>query len=295
MVYAVLQSSQTNRNTVVMASQMTIDANKDIEEPKDADVGKSDSSKADLPADSKTNAQKSTGKDKDKDGGKALPVKKNAVTFKVAVSKTAKLPYMVIGAVELCTFFPNHSQWPDYIFRLLRNGWNCREIGRAQLFARHDLDRDTSQTRYNALRYQVRTAAQHRYPDNANFSTDDWRENHPDGQPFGPPTVGSTHESLYTVTAAWGPANGAIAGPPTLSEVLEGVTAMPTGNDRGVFTMALEWAQNQGQAYLDSHTVDDIPGIVTAQNFVGPPEARNTTTWDAQALNRLNATVPDPR
>lgn len=62
---------------------------------------------------------------------------------------------MIMGAVEILTFFPHMMQWPDALFRLLRSGWTSSDIATAQLYARGGLEKDDHMKRNQALRQQV--------------------------------------------------------------------------------------------------------------------------------------------
>ena len=75
-----------------------------------------------------------------------------------AVSYLAEPPRMVMGAVEILTWFPNTMQWPDAFFRLLRNGWKIGDIATAQVYARGALTKEDLGKRNAAMRKQVSTA-----------------------------------------------------------------------------------------------------------------------------------------
>ena len=64
-----------------------------------------------------------------------------------AVSTKARLPAFPIGAIELLTFFPHHTQWPEAGLRLYRNGWVSPDIAKMQLHARGTLSKSNGDRR----------------------------------------------------------------------------------------------------------------------------------------------------
>lgn len=53
-----------------------------------------------------------------------------------APSATTPFPELALSAMEIVKFFPNHTQYPEILFRLLRSGWDAPTIAKAQLHAR---------------------------------------------------------------------------------------------------------------------------------------------------------------
>ncbi|KAF7198047.1 hypothetical protein HII31_00761 [Pseudocercospora fuligena] len=213
------------------------------------------------------------------------------------IGADVQLPQMPMGARELLTFFPNHTQWFVCMKRLIRNYFTSEEIARAQLHARGTLTRENRDRREQALRHQVSTGGKTHYADD-NWTTKHWKaSSHPDSRPFDETYAASAapHTHLYDVTG-WTPndPNRKVATPPTLQDVIKGVVNWPIGEDAGPFTQALQWARRQGDAYLASHTLNDIPTIVATQGFTYPNDTINSRAWDARARRRLNQTVPKP-
>ncbi|KXT07255.1 hypothetical protein AC578_2349 [Pseudocercospora eumusae] len=225
--------------------------------------------------------------------------------LKTAMSTRLPLPQIVIGALELCTYFPQHARWPRYLLRLLRNDWRSKDIVKAQLHARGELNKANLKLRDDAIRKQILTNGRVYY-NNRDWNARDWfRASHADSAPY-PAT--RPFPNLYTPgldQAAWGPAAqkswtlaaGTVSStPPTFLEMYQGVIHHPTGQDAGVLTQILHWASQQGRSFMLRHDASDIPAIIQANpnTFVLPHEARNTATWDQSALGRLRANVPDP-
>ncbi|EME85851.1 uncharacterized protein MYCFIDRAFT_82430 [Pseudocercospora fijiensis CIRAD86] len=214
-----------------------------------------------------------------------------------AVGPDVRLPQIPMGAREILTFFPNHTQWFDVMKRLMRNHFSTEEIARAQLHARGTLTKDNRDRRDQALRHQVSTGGKTAYAD------DDWTKkrweasSHPDSRPYTEAFITSTapFTNIYDVTGLRpNDPTRRVASAPALRDVIQSVVNWPTGEDAGPLTQALLWARRQGQTYLATHTLDDIPAIITTQGFTYPTDATNSRAWDARARKRLNQTVPKP-
>ncbi|KAF7197951.1 hypothetical protein HII31_00665 [Pseudocercospora fuligena] len=246
-----------------------------------------------------TKGKEPAGKD-NTDGGEL----EGGPVLKTARSAKTPLPQIVLGARELCTYFPHHARWPRYLLRLLRNDWRYKDIAKAQLYARAELTKDNLKSRDDAIRQQSLTNGHIYYNDNS-WTMQDWfRDHHADSAPY---PAGANYPHVYTPgldQAAWGPASqntwtlaaGNVSTTQlTFLEMWQGVVNHPTGQDAGVLTQILHWASQQGDFYMSTHTVTDIPNIVAAnQNrFVLPQEATRPD-WDQRALQRLRANVPDP-
>ncbi|KXT10063.1 hypothetical protein AC579_9686 [Pseudocercospora musae] len=126
--------------------------------------------------------------------------------LKTAMSARLPLPQIVIGALELCTYFPQHARWPQYLLRLLRNDWRYKDIVKAQLNARGELNKANLKLRDDAIRKQSLTNSQVYY-NKRDWNTQDWfRGSHADSTTY-PAT--RPFPNLYTPgldQAAWGPA-----------------------------------------------------------------------------------------
>lgn len=240
---------------------------------------------------------------KDQDGSDRAPDRKGDPSTKRALLASAvnvarDLPKMEMGARELCCYYPNHSQWADKIIRLLRNDWKLLDIAKAQLYHRTELNHANLVRRHNALRHQILVAGRDRYS-NTNWTPTTWRNAaHPETHPFSAAPAGGGFLDLYDVSG-WVPKRGRVAtgGYPTFAQIRVGVNVdrEPRGEDRGVFTQTVQWVfANHGDDWRRVHTIDEIPAIAAAQGFEQPSEARNTATWDQNAVARLRAFVGNP-
>ncbi|KXT07281.1 hypothetical protein AC578_2434 [Pseudocercospora eumusae] len=207
------------------------------------------------------------------------------------------LPDMALGARELCCYFPHQSQWADYMIRLVRNGWKPKDIAKAQLFHRGELNKVNLTRRHNALRHQIIVAGRDRYSDD-NWTPTRWQETaHADSQPYNAAPPNGNFIDLYDVTN-WRPPRGqSTGGHVTFEQIRQGVdiARQPTGEDAGVFTRTVQWVfANHSAAWRRAHRIDEVPSIAAAQNILPTNEAQNTATWDRMAVDRLQNNVPDP-
>lgn len=83
--------------------------------------------------------------------------------FPTAVSASTPLPDVPLSAVELATFYPLHTSWPEYLLRFFRNDWTMSLVAKAQLYARDDLTQGEHTKRSNALRKAKKTAGDNKY------------------------------------------------------------------------------------------------------------------------------------
>ncbi|KAK4632081.1 hypothetical protein CLAFUW4_02457 [Fulvia fulva] len=208
-----------------------------------------------------------------------------------AVRPEAEPPRMIMGAVEILTFFPHMMQWPDALFRLLRSGWTSSDIATAQLYARGGLEKDDHMKRNQALRQQMSTAGNEKL--GVNDFTKRGYAQHAELQPF-------TAAKFNYDTTGWNPPHAntppltsktLIPLPTNLSDVANGVTNWPQGEDRGLFTKVMEWAQANN--VLHQYTVRDVMRLANDQaNGIGglPAEAR-THEWDQGGLERTRGIV----
>jgi hypothetical protein len=141
-----------------------------------------------------------------------------------AIPASAKLPPCEIGAIELLTFFPNHTQWPEAHLRLIRNGWKNLDIAKVSLYARSTLSFETAKKREGALRHSIRTNGKEFFDDET-FKQ-------------------KTHSHLLTRVTTYDATNykprdreqPRSLSTATLVGIAKGVTRMPTGQDRGIVT-----------------------------------------------------------
>ncbi|KAK3697496.1 hypothetical protein LTR37_017442 [Vermiconidia calcicola] len=191
-----------------------------------------------------------------------------------AIGVEAQLPSCQLGAVELLTFFPNHTQWPEAGLRLYRNGWKTLDIAKVQLHARNRLTRQGCDKRVAALRHQVLKNGQIFFNDKVFNQT--------------------SHAHLMTTVTSYDASNYAprstIAGslaPKKLIDIANGVVNWPTGEDRGIATQAIELANHNG---LIQYTTLDIPWLSFQYAFSSPSESLKAT-WDQTALQRARQTI----
>ena len=112
-----------------------------------------------------------------------------------AIRVEAKLPQCQISAVELLTFFPNHTQWPKVIMRLIGTGWATSEIAKATLHARSAGSVEDCTRRDNAVRWQVKSGGNLEFDVN-DFKMEDYMDRITDPARVG--AVGTYHASVYT-------------------------------------------------------------------------------------------------
>ncbi|KAK3680691.1 hypothetical protein LTR37_021104 [Vermiconidia calcicola] len=191
-----------------------------------------------------------------------------------AIGVEAQLPGCQIGAVELLTFFPNHTQWPEAGLRLYRNGWKTLDIAKLQLHARNRLTRQGCDKRVAALRHQVLKNGQIFFNDEFFNQT--------------------SHAHLMTTVTSYDASNYAprstIASslaPNKLIDIANGVVNWPTGEDRGLVTQAIEFTSENA---LIQYTTLDIPWLSFQHTFSSPNESL-TTTWDHATLQRARQTI----
>ena len=192
-----------------------------------------------------------------------------------AVDFYARLPPCDLGAVELCTFFPNHTQWPEPGLRLLRNGWKYEDIAMAQLHARNNVNKAYMDRRKAALRQQALANGKNFFNDESFTPTSRQTLMTPvntyDATNYRPKST----VNMNRLTDA------------TLLELGNGIHNWPTGADRGIVTQCIEHAvQNNDQTLM----VRDIPRLAQQLGFAMPAEATGTQ-WDQRANHRVRIIV----
>jgi hypothetical protein len=195
------------------------------------------------------------------------PQSKNEALAK-AIPARARLPSCDIGIVELLTFFPNHTQWPEAGLRPYQNEWKHPDVARIQLHARGKLTRDAYEKRVDSLKHQILSNGRNLFND-----------------PTFKPT---THKAFMTPVASYDASNYAPRNrhsliDASLVDIAEGVVNWPVGQDRGIVTQVIEYAHNNG---LYQYTTDDIPRIAQQMGFVAPSEAAGNN-WDQNAKERV--------
>lgn len=148
-------------------------------------------------------------------------------SLSTAVSASVKLPTCEIGAVELLTFFPNHTQWPLAHLRITSNGWKSPDVAKYSLYARGTLSYETAKKRSAALRHQLSKNGIITFDETFTLKTH--RDQLPsvatyDTTSYVPRPL--KDEKTRDLTTAY------------LVDLAKGVTAtrMPTGQDRGILT-----------------------------------------------------------
>jgi hypothetical protein len=187
-----------------------------------------------------------------------------------AVSVRSPLPPCDLGAVELLTFFPNHTQWPEAGLRLYRNGWSSQDIADTQLYVRGGLNNDNSRKRTNAMRHQVALNGKTFFGDTT----------------FKQRTHGHLMTAVSTYNAsgyAARPTQTVSSDPERLVDVARGVVHWPSNEDRGIVTQCIDHALTNG---LVEYTTADIPRMAATLAFAAPSQA-STPRWDQGALQRM--------
>ncbi|GIZ36767.1 hypothetical protein CKM354_000023400 [Cercospora kikuchii] len=203
------------------------------------------------------------------------------------VPKGASLPPAgnPVGILELLVFYPNHFQVIELAQRASREGWSPPMMARVQLWARDGNFSAIHGRRNDTLRQQFSAAF------SAQGTTMTAYKSSAGGRPFDQ-TDGPNFVQLYEVANVT--LGSHASGPPSLHQLTNGVVNFPVGQDAGVLTQALQWAQAQGNAALTTYTTDDLPAIIAAQGFTNPADAL-TPDWDKTALARALLNVPPPQ
>lgn len=204
------------------------------------------------------------------------------VDLRNATSASVRLPQCDIGAVELATFFPNHTQWPAVVLRLIASGWNARDITDVQLHAHGAISAQARTRRNNAIRHQIIDGGNQHFRVH-NFTQTVFQNRitalaRPNG-------VATYDASTYAPRGA----NTSIANLTTASllDVAQGVVNWPAPEDRGLVTRVIELAIDNNWPEI---TVDDIPQIGQFFGFTVPAEA-GRSEWDERARERVLAAV----
>ena len=195
------------------------------------------------------------------------------------VPSFADLPDCEIGAVELLTFFPNHTQWPKVVLRLIGNGWTGEDMAKVIFWARGLNDKEEVEKRRNALRHQIPKAGKEEFGTNFNRTTFM-------PQITDPNRVGGCqtyHAEDYRPRSH--DANRLYA--PMLADLGAGVVNWPAPEDSGIVTRAIRWAID---FQLDADDVDDIEDYARELNFQMPADASGTQ-WDQRGRERVLAAM----
>ena len=193
-----------------------------------------------------------------------------------------------IGLVEICTFCPAWFKIPEAAARAIRNEWTAATLGKAQLHALGTLDDKAWKRAISKIQKEItvgcRTidgtppAEARKQP----RSSLDFRVNH---DPQSDLTT-----NAWQFLADYGQGKRVKKGHLPLSLIYQDVLNWPVGNDRLLMTQCLEFARNNELLGLDSSHWD---WIIQSRGLTAPlaPVGVNR---DRDALERLNANVPDP-
>lgn len=184
---------------------------------------------------------------------------------------TVSLPPCDIGAVELLTFFPNHTQWPEAGLRLYRNQWAMIDIASGQLYARGNLSSASRDRRYAAMRQQMLANGKEFFNDPAFTTTGNAHQ------------LGATNAFNGANYAARRNVQAKLTDDSRLLECVVGVVNWPTGSDRGIVTQCVELANATQDATL---RIRNVPLIAAQHGFVMPAEAALGQLWDTNARAR---------
>lgn len=194
-----------------------------------------------------------------------------------AISANARLPPCKLGAVEIVTFFPLHTRWPELGLRLYRNGWKSLSIAKATLHAREKLNYRDDRAVENR-----RSTNAHQVLRNGKY----WFED----EDFTP--SGSEDMTLVTTydASAYAPRDNVPASSmftAKLVDIARGVQNFPKGEDCGVVTQAIDYAVRNRR---DDLTTADIPRLAAQHGFQDPLDSF-TTQWDQHGQDRIEARI----
>ena len=193
-----------------------------------------------------------------------------------APAATTDLPLCELGAVELLTFFPNHTLWPLVSLRLHSRGWSVAEIAAVALHARGTLTTANLYTRRAALRHQIRANGRELFGNN--FTLTRWKDGGYRGAPVG------CHTTSYRPRAY---IESSELKDESLVACAQGVIDWPAGQDRGIFTQCVEHACSTRNIRL---MISDVPSITDYFGFEMPVEATGGQ-WDQNAAIRVHDTL----
>lgn len=80
-----------------------------------------------------------------------------------AIAATRDIPRMPMSAIEILTFFPNHTLWFAIMMRLVRHDWTTERMARMQLHARGTLIKDYLEKREATLDHLYKGDMRHRH------------------------------------------------------------------------------------------------------------------------------------
>lgn len=206
-----------------------------------------------------------------------------------AVSEWARLPKCQLGAVEGLIFFPNHTQWPRFLMRLMKAGWKYKEIAMAQLYARDKTSKLALKKRDAALRHQGGTNGRIVLRDQGakpGQSAEDFERSIENFKPI-------DHHGLIDAipydTSGYKPRKSSRLIPEhySLLEIAKGVRKWPAAEDSGVVTQVIRYARDNNLGKL---TTADIDRIARQEGFTMPEDASGNN-WDQNGRERILQTM----
>ncbi|KAK4554109.1 hypothetical protein LTR86_008950 [Recurvomyces mirabilis] len=199
----------------------------------------------------------------------------HAPELDTAPPATARLPPCEMSATELLYLFPNHTQWPKVMLRLLGSGWTVSDMASAALYPRAIVDDKVHERRCAAMRYQTSEAGR------AEFGDPTWTQTK--AVPGQVSVVTSYDVSTYT------PRHKKHLTTIKLLDVARGVQWWPATSDRGIVTQVVRYARDNPIPCAD-FTTDDIPHVAAQQGFTMPRGA-SRSDWDALCLHNFRTAL----
>ncbi|KAK3671588.1 hypothetical protein LTR78_008511 [Recurvomyces mirabilis] len=188
---------------------------------------------------------------------------------------TARLPPCEMSAAELLYLFPNHTQWPKVMLRLLGSGWTVSDMASAAMYARAIVDDKVHKRRCAAMRYQTSEAGR------AEFNDPTWTQTK--AAPGQVSVVTDYDVSTYI------PRHRKHLITIKLLDVARGVQWWPATSDRGIVSQVVRFARDNPVLCVD-FTTDDIPTVATQQGFVMPRDA-SRSDWDTLCLHNFRTAL----
>ncbi|KAK3075826.1 hypothetical protein LTR53_000528 [Teratosphaeriaceae sp. CCFEE 6253] len=190
----------------------------------------------------------------------------------IAAQDDVKLFAGKMSAIELVSFYPNYTLWPNVILRRLGNGWPNKVIAAAQLHYHGKLNKDNLKKRWWALRQQKSKA--HKIV--AGLSSPSGRSQEVmvldiyDAASYVP-----RHKARSLVAMS-------------LVELAKGVTHWPGPADQGFLSKAIQLAQKFN---VTAWTTDHVPALATAHPEWTMPADSHRLDWDERGHDRMIETL----
>ena len=192
-----------------------------------------------------------------------------------------------IGAVEICTFFPNWLLLPAVAMRFQQNGWSRKDAAKAQLHAHTMLTKDNLTSAENRIQKQFSEGGiiARNLPAGTHWSRDQ--------------ATALGHQSDLT-SAGWQlrgdyqNTGREVFGEICLADIRQQVPRhmWPAGNDRLILTQCLEFDEQYPYLHLDTSHIDWL--VRTTGYIATPPGVAMDWTHDHAALTNVVHNIDDP-